>query len=267
MRSTSTERHWPGEVHTTEELVIACLRRYAYGLVEEFADADSRLLDVGFGEGFGSAIVSPHVREYVGAEVERDAVEHASRIYAGPNVSFVHYDGAVLPFEDGSFDLVISFQVMEHVKDVEGYLREISRVSAPGATVLIVTPNRNHRLDDGERPWNRYHVREFSPSELRASLEDVFADVELLGIHGSSVMERIESERVARIRRLVRLDPLGMRYLVPERLDTWLRSLRRGRSASEQEEVLAEIDVKKMYRSADGVDDSLDLLAIAHIPT
>ena len=135
------------------------------------------------------------------------------------------------------------------------------------ATVLIVTPNRNRRLDDGERPWNRYHVREFSPSELRASLEDVFADVELLGIHGSSVMERIESERVARIRRLVRLDPLGMRYLVPERLDTWLRSLRRGRSASEQEEVLAEIDVNKMYRSADGVDDSLDLLAIAHTPT
>jgi SAM-dependent methyltransferase len=251
-------------VQTAEDLVIACLRRYAYGLVEEFVEPDSRLLDVGFGEGFGSEIVRPHVREYIGVDVDRDAVEHATRTYSDPGVSFVHYDGVVLPFADDSFQVVISFQVIEHVRDVLGYLQEIGRVSAPGATVLIVTPNRNHRLEDGERPWNRYHVREFSPSELTAEMELVFADVQLLGIHGSTAMEQIERARVARTRRLVRLDPLGVRYVLPEALDHWLRSVLRRRQSTV--EPVPEIDVRHMYHSAAGVEVSLDLLAIARIP-
>ena len=77
---------------------------------------------------------------------------------------------------------MIAFQVLEHVPDPEAFLCEASRVARPGRSVLIVTPNRNYRVGDGEKPWNRYHVREFSPAELEAEMRTVFDVVEIFGI-------------------------------------------------------------------------------------
>jgi SAM-dependent methyltransferase len=263
MKQTS-ERHHPDRARSLEERVIDAIHRYAYEIVGDFAHPSDRLLDVGFGEGYGSEIVRPYVREYSGVEVSLEAVDHARMKYARPGVSFYHYGGDVLPFRDASFDLLISFQVIEHVDDVSRFLREVRRVGRPGATVLVVTPNRNHRVEDGERPWNRYHRREFNPSELRSSLAEVFSEVEVFGIHGSEAMERVERARVARARRLARLDPFGLRYRLPESLDNWLRMLlrtRAGRSSTGDEAV--DLATHQIRHSTDGVETSLDLLAVA----
>ena len=199
MRQT-TERHSPDRVRTIEEKVIDAMHRYAYSLVREYARPTDRLLEVGFGEGYGSEIVRTWVREYVGVEVEDDAVAHAVERYPRQGSTFLAYDGETLPFDDSSFDLVISFQVLEHVREPDRFLREARRVVRDGGVVLVVTPNRNHRLADGERPWNRYHVREFSPSELEAAMRRSFAEVEIFGIQGSAAMNEIERNRVARAR-------------------------------------------------------------------
>src|SRR5262249_21353847 len=151
-----------------------------------------------------------------------DAVEHARNRYAHPNVTFEHYDGRSLPLADASIDLATCFQVIEHVGDAAALVREISRVLRPSGTALITTPNRVRRLKAGERPWHRYHVHEFDASELSAVLCRSFAEVEVFGIRGSPAMEQIERSRVARARRLAKLDPLGLRYVLPERLDTRL---------------------------------------------
>jgi SAM-dependent methyltransferase len=239
------------------------MHRYAYGLVAEFARPDTRLLDVGFGEGYGSVLALPRVGTYVGVEVDHDAVAHASGTYADPRASFQHYDGVRLPFTEASFDLVTCFQVIEHVRDVEPFLREISRVTVPSGTVILVTPNRNHRLDDGEKPWNRYHVREFNPQELESIVRTVFPEVEIYGVHGSPAMDEIEKSRVARARKLARLDPFGLRYVLPESLDTRLRAAIKRRSHMLDESLLPEIGVEHVKRTQDDVAASLDLLAVA----
>jgi SAM-dependent methyltransferase len=263
MRQT-TERLSPDRTRTVEETVIDAMHRFAYTTVEDFSKPTDRLLEIGFGEGYGSEIVEPWVAEYVGAEVEGDAVAHATQKYGCSTVSFVHYDGVALPFEDASFDIVIAFQVLEHVPDPEAFLREARRVTRPSDCVLIVTPNRNHRVGDGERPWNRYHVREFSPSELDAVMRKVFDIVEIFGIHGSSDMNAIEKSRVARARTLARLDRLGLRYVLPEGFDTRLRTfLRRRRTASDESSSPEfQIGIEHVRRTREGVDDSLDLLAV-----
>lgn len=263
MKAT-TERHSPERIRSPEQQVIDAMHRYAYGLVEEFARPGDRLLDIGFGEGYGSELVRPWVSEYHGVEVSRDVVDHARAKYAHPAASFRHYDGEILPFGDDDFDLAISFQVIEHVVDVSRYLREIRRVCRPDATVLIVTPNRNHRVGDGERPWNRYHVREYSPEELAETLATVFPQAEIQGIHGSEPMERIERARVAQARRLARLDPLGLRYVLPESIDTRLRMLLgRVRSCPESTEARPDLRLDEMHHSGSNVETSLDLLGIA----
>jgi SAM-dependent methyltransferase len=260
----TTERLSLDRARTVEETVIDAMHRFAYAMVEEYAKPTDRLLEIGFGEGYGSEIVEPWVREYVGVEVEPEAVTHAAEKYQRPGASFVHYDGMTLPFDSASFDLLISFQVIEHVRDPKAFLREARRVTRPGERVLIVTPNRNHRLNDGERPWNRYHIREFSPEELEVVMRKVFETVEIFGIHGSSVMNEIEKRRVARARRLARLDRLGLRYVLPEGFDTKLRTfLRRRRSgAGLPSPTGLQIGVDHVHRDREDVDRSLDLLAV-----
>jgi SAM-dependent methyltransferase len=56
-----------------------------------------------------------------------------------PNLKFAQADGMFLPFRDGSFDLVLSHAVIEHVADAPLYLRECARVLAPGGHVFLST--------------------------------------------------------------------------------------------------------------------------------
>lgn len=260
----TTERLFPDRTETPEEMVIDAMHRFAYTTVEEYANPADRLLEIGFGEGYGCQVVEPWITEYVGVEVDRESVAHAAAKYGRPGASFMHYDGVTLPFDDASFDLVIAFQVLEHVRDPEAFLRESRRVARPGARVLIITPNRNHRVGDGERPWNRYHVREFSPSELDAVMRKAFERVDVFGIHGSPVMNDIEKSRVLRARKLARLDPLGLRYVLPEGFDTRLRTfLRRRRTAADVSASAGlQIGIGRVRRAREDVDDSLDLLAV-----
>jgi SAM-dependent methyltransferase len=260
----TTERHSPDRVRTIEERVIDAMHRYAYCLVRDYARPNDRLLEVGFGEGYGSEIVRPWIGEYVGLEVDDDAVSHATERYAHPGSTFLAYDGETIPFGDGAFDLVISFQVLEHLDDADEFLAETRRVTRPGRDVLVVTPNRNHRLSDGERPWNRYHVREFSPAELERAMRGAFDAVEIVGLLGSESMNAIERARVHRARRLARLDPLGLRYRLPESIDASLRaSLRRRPGARDANATTPEdVGVEHMRRSRDDVEPSLNLLGV-----
>lgn len=242
------------------------MHRFAYRLVEEYAKPNDRILEIGFGEGYGSEIVEPWVGEYVGVEVDLESVTHAAEKYQRPAASFVQYGGTTIPFDGASFDLVIAFQVIEHVRDPEAFLGEARRVTRTDGSVLIVTPNRNHRVDDGERPWNRYHVREFSPAELDSLMRRVFEIVELFGIQGSPRMNEIEKSRVARARRLARRDRLGLRYVLPEEFDTRLRTfLRRRRSSSEGSLAGSQIGIEYVHRTREDVDTSLDLLAVGRV--
>jgi SAM-dependent methyltransferase len=257
----TTERHSPDRVRTVEESVIDAMHRFAYATVEEYARPTDDLLEIGFGEGYGAEIVRPLLDSYVGVEVDSEAVDHAASKYRDPKSTFLLYDGATLPFDDASFDLVIAFQVIEHVLDPDAFLREARRVLRPRGLALIVTPNRNHRLGPGERPWNRYHVREFSPGELETVMRRSFGTVEMFGIHASATMNQIERNRVARARRLARLDPLGLRYRLPESIDTRLRSALRRRPGN-QAVTPAQVGVEHVSRTRDDVASALDLLAV-----
>lgn len=132
--------------------------------------AGRRVLDAACGEGYGSAILAAAGAESVtGADREEDVVAHARERYG---LEFVAADVARLPFGDDAFDLVVSFETIEHVPDPEGVLAELRRVLAPGGVLVISTPNALEFQVE-----NEFHVREFSHSEF----------AELLGAHHPSV--------------------------------------------------------------------------------
>ena len=165
---------------------------------------DRDVLDVGCNTGYGTVRFMPVAGRVVGVDVSPRAIEAAQRRSIDGRPEFVLGGGLELPFPDDSFDLVTSFQVLEHVPDPLVFLRELTRVTRPGGRVILATPNAATRLYPGMRPWNRFHVHEYLADELHAMLEGEFASVRVLGMFGAPELYETEIRRVDAARQRIR---------------------------------------------------------------
>ena len=252
----TTVRFVPDEATSADELAIAALHLYAYRTAASLVGQGTRVLDIGFGEGYGSRILSDAGAEYVGIEVDPEIVEHARARYG---LRFETYDGTTIDASDASFDLVLAFQVIAYLDDPQPWLREVRRVLDPSGLALVTTPNRAYRLFDGQRPWNRYHAREYSASELRAVLASVFPNVVVYGIAADEPIDSVVRARADRARRLARLDPLGLRYRLPESLNAPLRRLVRRTAPPSVDR--SQLGVDRVRHDLESAETGLDLLA------
>ena len=135
---------------------------------------DRRVLDVASGEGYGSALLAQTAREVTGLDAAVDAIAHAQVAYRDRgNLHFVSGDCASLPFPDGAFDLVVSFETIEHIKTQREFLGEVRRVLAPDGVLLLSSPNKAEYTD--RRGYaNPFHVAELYREELRDLLAEFF---------------------------------------------------------------------------------------------
>ena len=135
------------------------------------AAAGAAVLDAGCGTGYGTALLAKAGPSRLAA-VDDDAacVEHLRAEM--PDVDAHVADAAALPFEDDAFDLVVCFEVIEHIERREQAMREFARVLRDGGTLLISSPNRNTYP-----PGNEFHVHEYTPDELDEELSKHFATV------------------------------------------------------------------------------------------
>jgi SAM-dependent methyltransferase len=212
MTTAKTGERMVPELYRSEADYILYLRHlFAYETAAARLRPAEVVLDIGCGAGYGTGILSRHARQVTGVDVSADAVAAARAAYGSDTCAFAVYDGARLPFGDGQFDAATSFQTIEHVQDDGRFVGEAARVLKPGALFVLTTPNRATRLREGQPPWNRFHVREYSASQLASLLSKSFAAVEVMGVRASARMEQVENARVASAQRLVALDPLGLR--------------------------------------------------------
>lgn len=151
---------------------------HRYFLVREMARGKD-VLDIACGEGYGAAIIAQVARSVVGMDVSAEAVSHAERSYPRPNLTFRPADARHIAAPDASFDVVSSFETLEHFYEHEEFYAEIRRVLRPGGILVISTPDRAVYSPDGSVA-NRYHVRELSRSEFETGLTAVFPHVAML---------------------------------------------------------------------------------------
>jgi SAM-dependent methyltransferase len=111
-------------------------------IVRSHVTASSRVLDLGCGRGGVVELIWKDVR--LAAGVDPDSPSLTSHRAAGMPV--VRGVGENLPFVDGTFDLVVSLWVLEHLVDPAATLREVRRVLAPGGHFVFVTPNMRNPL-------------------------------------------------------------------------------------------------------------------------
>lgn len=196
----SDERlRWPtdeAEWNSVEEYLLFLRQKKAYDHALQAARGKD-VLDYGSGGGYGTEHLAKGARRAVGADIDEASIDYCRRRYQAPNLSFERLASlGLLPFPDATFDVVVSFQVIEHVADVPGYLSELKRVVRPEGQILLSTPNRKHRLLPFQKPWNPEHLREYSESGFRRALTQVFGDVQVLGVSATDEITAIEHRRV-----------------------------------------------------------------------
>lgn len=183
-----------------EDYVIYLLHIATYRYAEQFTRG-KRVLDFGCGSGYGSAQIAQAAAHVTAIDVAEDAVAYAREQFRRDNLEFRTIDPTTrLPFDDASFDTVLSFQVFEHVVDTAHYLSEIRRVLVPHGQLVLVTPDRSTRLLPLQRPWNRWHVHEYGKRELAGALSRYFQHVDVLGMTATPEMIEIELRRCNKVK-------------------------------------------------------------------
>ena len=157
----------------------------AYAFARRFA-AGKRVLEVGFGEGYGTSYLAETAREVIGVDVAPGNIPRAQAKYRRSNLRFLHMPGTKLEFPDASFDIVGSFQVIEHIPEPQlpDYLAEIRRVLTADGLCVFSTLNLEHNMKPG-KPYEKlcYHEKEFTGPELSTLLARFFPRVELYGLY------------------------------------------------------------------------------------
>jgi 2-polyprenyl-3-methyl-5-hydroxy-6-metoxy-1,4-benzoquinol methylase len=182
------------------------VQRHIYAYEQALTFIKGHALEVGCGEGYGSKMLRPQANQYTAL----DKFEALNK----ENLAGIEFKQMnVPPFKglmDNTYDVAVSFQVIEHIDDDNLFIKEIHRVLKPGAKLVLTTPNIKMSLTR-----NPYHVREYTWQELEAKLKKYFSKVELKGIFGDKkAMEYFEQNK-ASVKKFTRFDVFNLQYLLP----------------------------------------------------
>lgn len=226
----------------------------AYHYAAEIISGD--VLEIGTGTGYGVEILAPKCKRFITVDKFLDP--------SVPQVENVEQHQMVVPpigFESGSFDFVVSFQVIEHIKDDTQFVREVARVLRPGGKFIVSTPNAPMSLT--RNPW---HIREYTAEELQNLLSISFSTITPAGVVGNQkIMEYYEKNRQG-VERITRFDILDLQHRLPRQLLQMpydiLNRINRRRLLKKNTELTTSIEMTD-YSVSSAADQSFDLLFVA----
>lgn len=255
-----------------EHYVLHLIHRKAY----EYAASQGEhlaIVDWACNDGYGLEILQSAAKLLVGIDVDVDLTLKAKH-RTGEAALVVCFDGEQCPLRSNCFDLLTSFQVIEHIIDIPNYLSEARRILSTSGTALFTTPNSLIRLDPGMAPWNDHHVREFDACGFEQCLLSAFDDVTVLGLRGSPQLEEVERRRVHTRRQTARANIEALnrcrRLLAAQFSDYEVRGLSifltPVQSRSWDMSFVSRLSTSDLCYTRDRVEDALDLLAICKGP-
>ncbi|MDH5608900.1 MAG: class I SAM-dependent methyltransferase [Cyclobacteriaceae bacterium] len=216
------------------------------------------LLEMGCGEGRGVTEIAPLAKQYTAIDKIETVIQKLKVRYPAYRFETGHFPP--LPFPDNSFDTIVSFQVIEHIKNDRLFLNEIHRVLAPGGKALITTPNI--RMTLSRNPW---HIREYTADELITLGRQYFSHVEMKGIAGNEKVMEYHRRNKQSVEKITKFDFFNLQYRLPAPLlrlpYDLLNRLNRNKLQKEADQLVISITADD-YVLAEKSEDNLDLFCI-----
>ena len=179
----------------------------AYVFAEKYISGD--VLELGCGEGRGIDIILKRSKSFTAIDKISEVTERLSRKY--PNEKFISSSFPPLKnIENESFDTLISFQVIEHIKNDKLFIKEIHRILKPGGKALISTPNISMTLT--RNPW---HVREYTSQQLFDLASSNFKKIIMKGIYGNDKIKKYYDDNKKSVMKFKRLDIFNLEKYLP----------------------------------------------------
>lgn len=134
---------------------------------------DKKLLELGCGSGQLASFLQKKSVSIIASDISETAIEHARKLH--PEVDFRAHSAEELPYKDNSFDIVMSFDVLEHLPNVDQHLCEVQRVLKPNGHYLLQTPNKLSNatfetLKCRSMAWKKFHPSLHFYGQLRRRL-------------------------------------------------------------------------------------------------
>ncbi len=132
-----------------------------------------KILEIGCGIGSVVFRLSEQGYDVIGTDISTEAINYGLNKYG--DIKLEVQAAETLPFEDESFDVVLSFDLFEHIGATHKHLGEVRRVLRSGGYYLFQTPNKYSNvvfetLWTKSLKWRRYHPSLHSPGQLKRRL-------------------------------------------------------------------------------------------------
>jgi 2-polyprenyl-3-methyl-5-hydroxy-6-metoxy-1,4-benzoquinol methylase len=178
---------------------------FAYKAIAKDQLAGKKVLELGCGEGYGMELLSPQTDLYMAVDKKRPAIAFNNK---------TQFRQCQLPdlfdIDDNSFDTIVCFQVIEHIKNDIQLLSEINRVLKPGGSLFLTTPNKLTSLTR-----NPFHMREYLPVQMQALIASFFSISIIKGIYGNDAVMQYYWENKRSVERIIRHDVFNLQYRLP----------------------------------------------------
>lgn len=218
------------------------------------------VLEIGCGEGYGISELVKFSEKYIG--VDKFDTFISEEIKKNNDIVFHKMEiPPLLNIEANSIDFVVTFQVIEHIQDDHYFLKEIFRVLKPGGKLLLTTPNKLMSLS--RNPW---HIREYTPFEMKYILSKYFAKTQVNGVYGNDLVMEYYKKNKESVKKITRFDIFNFQYILPR----WilqvpydiLNRFNRKKLKSDNENVVSLVKVDD-YSILDSTENCLDYFCIA----
>lgn len=193
-------------------------------------ESGSRILEIGCGIGTVVSELAQQGHRATGTDISRVAIEYGRTKYPGLDLQVLPAEE--LPFADGTFDFVLSFDLFEHIAQIDRHVSEVHRVLKPQGYYLFQTPNKLSNatfetLSHRSLTWRRYHPSLHTPGQLRRRLARHGFEVSFIKMNAINEFSRAKLKRFGPLGSLIaRIDfeklPLILQtnlYVIARRVD------------------------------------------------
>jgi len=171
-----------------------------------------KVLEVGSGSGYGTKKLSKNAKSIIAIDKDKISINKSKNVYKSVNIDFI-YCKVENYFSKDRFDVIISLQVIEHLKDPKILLEKLHHLIKEDGLFIFSTPNRLTQSYNE----NPYHYKEYSSKELSNLLSNYFREITFYGLYGDKIVTKQEKIRKEYVLSFLNRDKLKLRKFIPRK--------------------------------------------------